>query len=48
MKLVRLIKMCFDETLGRARIGKHWSDRFPIRNRLKRGDVLSPLFSTLL
>jgi len=25
-------------------IGKHLSDRFPIRNGLKRGDVLSPLF----
>jgi hypothetical protein len=47
MKLLRLIKMCFNETLSRVHTGKHLFDRFPIRNGLKRGDVLSPLFSTL-
>jgi hypothetical protein len=48
MKLVRLIKICLNETLSRVCIGKHLSDRFPVRNELKRVDVLSYLFSTLL
>jgi len=43
MKLVRLIKMCLNETCGRMQVGKHFSDRFPIRNGLKQGDALSPL-----
>ena len=43
MKLVRLIKMCLNETCSRIRVGKHLSDTFPIRNGLKQGDVLSPL-----
>ena len=44
MKLVRLIKMCLTETYSRIRVGKNLSDRFPIRNALKQGDALSPLF----
>jgi len=47
-KLVRLIKMCLTETYSRIRVGKNLSDMFPIRNALKQGDALSPLFSTLL
>ena len=43
MKLVRLIKMCLNETYRRVRVGKHLSDMFPIRNGLKHGDALSPL-----
>jgi hypothetical protein len=43
MKLVRLIKMCLNETYSKVRIGKHLSDSFPIQNDLKQGDVLSPL-----
>ena len=43
MKLVRVIKMCLAETYSRARVGKHLSDMFPIRNGLKQGDVLSSL-----
>ena len=43
-KLVRLIKMCLTETYSRVRVGKNLSDRFPIRNGLKQGDALSPLF----
>jgi len=31
MKLVRLIKMCLNETYSRNRVGKHLSDMFPIR-----------------
>jgi hypothetical protein len=47
-QLVRLIKMCLNETYSKVRIGKHLSDRFPIQNGLKKGDALSPLLSTLL
>ena len=43
MKLVRLIKMCLNETYSRVRVGKHWSDMFSIMNGLKQGDVLTPL-----
>jgi len=47
-KLVRLIKMSLTETYSRVRVGKNVSDRFPIRNGLKQGDALSPMFLTLL
>jgi hypothetical protein len=30
-------------TYSRVRVGKHLSDRFPIKNALKQGDALSPL-----
>jgi hypothetical protein len=43
MTLVRLIKMCLNETHSNVRIGKHLSDSFPIQNSLKQGDALSPL-----
>jgi hypothetical protein len=43
MKLVRLIKMCSNETYSKVRIGGHLSDSFPIQNGLKQGDALSPL-----
>ena len=42
-ELIRLIKMCLNETYSRVRVGKNLSDRFPIRNGLKQGDALSPL-----
>jgi len=42
LKLVGLIKMCQNETYSRVRIGKHWSDTFPIKNGLKKGHALSP------
>jgi len=42
--LVRLIKMCLNETQSRVREGKHLSDMFPIKSSLKQGDALSPLF----
>ena len=35
IKLIRLIKMCLNETYSRVRVGKHLSDIFPIRNGLK-------------
>jgi hypothetical protein len=43
LKLVRLIKMCLNETYSRNRVGKYLSDRFPIKNGLKEGDALSQL-----
>jgi hypothetical protein len=43
MKLLRLVKMCLNETYSRVRVGKHLSDTFPIKNALKKGDSLSPL-----
>jgi len=42
-KLVRLIKMCLNETYSRVRVGKNLSHMFPIRNGLKQGEALSPL-----
>jgi hypothetical protein len=43
MKLVKLIKMCLNETYDEVRTGKHLSDNFPTQNGLKQGDALSPL-----
>jgi hypothetical protein len=43
MKLVRLSKMCLNETYSKVCIGKHLSDSFPIQNGLKQGDALTPL-----
>jgi hypothetical protein len=43
MKLVRLVKMCLNETYSRVQVGKHLLDTFPIKNGLKQGDALSPL-----
>jgi hypothetical protein len=34
-KLVRLIKMCLNETYNKIHIGRHLSDAFPIQNDLK-------------
>jgi len=48
MKLVRLIKMCLNETYSRVRVGKNLSDMFLIENGLKQGDALTPLPLTLL
>ena len=35
--------MSLTETYSRVRVGENVSDRFPIRNVLKQGDVLSPM-----
>jgi hypothetical protein len=42
-KLLRLIKMCLNETYSKVCIGKLLSDKVPIQNELKQGDALSPL-----
>jgi hypothetical protein len=44
MKLVRLIKMCLNETYSSVRVGKRLSDTFLIKNGLKQGDVTLSLF----
>jgi len=41
MKLVRLMKMCLNETYSTVQLGKNFSDMFPIRKGMKEGDVLS-------
>ena len=33
-----------DETYSRVRVGKNLSDMFPIRNGLKHGNAVSPMF----
>jgi hypothetical protein len=43
VKIVLLIKMCFNETYSEVHMGKHLSDSFPIETGLKQGDALSPL-----
>jgi hypothetical protein len=48
INLVRLIKMCLNETYSTAWVGKNLSGMFPFRNGLKQGDALSPLFLTFL
>jgi hypothetical protein len=42
-KLVRIIKMCLNETYSKFCVGKDVSDIFPIQNGLKQGDALMPL-----
>jgi hypothetical protein len=42
-RLVRLIKMCLNETYNKVRICKLLSDSFPIQNGIKQGGALSPL-----
>jgi hypothetical protein len=43
MKVVKLIKMCLNETYSKVCIGKHLSHHFPIQNGLQQGDALLPL-----
>ena len=49
MKLVRLIKMCLNETYSRVWVGKYLSDMFLIKNGLKQGyDLLLLIFNFAL
>jgi len=41
IKLVRLIKMCLNETYSTVRVCKNLFDMFPVKNSLKQGDALS-------
>ena len=45
MKLIRLIKMCLNETYSRAWVGKNLCGMFPFRNGLKQGDALLQLLT---
>jgi hypothetical protein len=47
IKLVRLVKMCLNETCSRVQVGKHLSGTFPCKNGLKQGDAYRNCFSTL-
>jgi len=47
IKLVRLVKMCLNETYSRVRVGKNLSDIFPIGNGLKQGDALTPWYTSV-
>jgi hypothetical protein len=42
-KLMRLIKICLNETYNKVRVGKLSSDIFPILNGMKQGGTLLPL-----
>jgi hypothetical protein len=35
IKLVRLIRVCLNETYSKAHIDQHFSDSFPIKNGVK-------------
>jgi hypothetical protein len=45
LKLVRLIKICLNETYSKVHMSKYFSDSFPVKNGLKQRVVLSPLLS---
>jgi hypothetical protein len=47
LNLVRLIKMCLNESYSEVRIGKHLSGNVLIQNGLKQGDALSTLLFNL-
>jgi len=40
MKLAGLIKTCLNETYDTVRVGKHFSDMFPIMNYLREEHAL--------
>ena len=43
LKLVRVIKMHVNETSSRVWVGKHFSNLFPIKYGLQKGDAFLPL-----
>jgi hypothetical protein len=43
MKLVRMSKICLNETHSKFHIGEHLYNSFLIQNDLKQGDALAPL-----
>jgi len=46
--IVRLIKMCLNETHSRVKVGKHLSDTVPIKNGLKQEMLSHHYFTTML
>jgi hypothetical protein len=47
MKVVRLIKMCFNKMYSKVHIGKRFLDTFAIQNGLQQEDASLPLFFNL-
>jgi len=47
INLVRLLKMCLNETYSRVWAGNHLSDMFPVRNGLTHKMLYHHCFSTL-
>jgi hypothetical protein len=43
MKLIRLIKVCLNETYSKFHTSNHLSDKFHTHNVIKQGDALLPL-----
>jgi len=43
LRVIRLNKMCLNETYSKVRIDENLSDSFTIEYGLKQGDALSPL-----
>jgi hypothetical protein len=43
VELIRLIKICLNETYSKIHIGKHLYDTFPIQNGLEQGDASLPI-----
>jgi hypothetical protein len=48
VKLVRLIKMCSNDTYSKVRIGKRLPDTFPIQNGLQQGGALWSLLLIMM
>jgi len=48
MKLVKLIKMCLNETYSRVRVGKHLSDMLSTKRGLKQDALLLLFFNFAL
>jgi hypothetical protein len=42
VKLVRLIRMCLNETISKVHLDKYLSANFHVQNGSKQGDALSP------
>jgi hypothetical protein len=47
-QLVRLIKMCLNETYSKVCVGELLSDKFPIQNGLKQGDPIAFQFCFII
>jgi len=48
MKLVKLIKMCLNETYSKVQVGKHLSHKLPIKNGLKQSCFIATAFQLCL
>jgi hypothetical protein len=48
MKLVRLIKLCLNETYSKVQVGKYLSHKSPIKNGLKQSCFIATAFQLCL